>query len=120
MAEKFASDSVFAPIRNSVDLAGEKKNPVQFKHRVVIVRFRRASRRQFGFCHGASLNPALRPLPALRRRTNQFDNLGHFEPDFIFNDFNQRDIRQPKISGTAEERPSAGIQLPDPARDEID
>lgn len=49
---------------------------------------------------------------------NQFRDLGHFETNLFLDDFAQRDIRRPHITGFDQgtaQRPGPGIELADPA-----
>jgi len=54
----------------------------------------------------------------------QLDEFGHFESDFVFDDFEQSDIRSAEIAGFGNQRTAhragAGVELTDAAGNQVD
>ena len=63
-------------------------------------------------------------LALLGGGAGQFDELRHVEPDLLFDDLEERDVRCAHIPGFRDQRTAqaagAGIELAHAARDEID
>ena len=57
-------------------------------------------------------------------RARQFHQFGHFETNFVLDDFEKRDVRRAHIPRLGDEGPAqsagAGVELPDTAGNQID